>query len=353
MTLELDQRRELFEALQSALAETDLPQLLYLDLGISINDLPSDGIFKDKLIHLIAYCERRSQDFIDLLVKSAYEINPTNEKLKSFHEKYFKSFPQNPKEKADATNNSNSSNPEKRVKLEIRDFDLITLTNCAKKILENDYKTGLVCIYISSESNILRVKFLERLKKQLISNKPLGKQRIKADVQALDPKINSINGLAKDIYRKYKDALEKERDCIHSLGISKALEDNSYTNNFLDLLEQEFNGFDFKSRLVILMYGSEKPVFPDRAVQLPVPEFTADLIWTWISPVAGQSKWGSYFWENDWLNCIEERCLCPENKILRIDFVYQFLEKTVKWLLDENAFEPEEFLERISDEVGV
>jgi hypothetical protein len=93
MALERDQRKELFEALHSALDETDLSRLLYLDLEISISELPGSGGFKDKLIQLIDYCERRGQDFIDLLIKSAYEINPTNEKLKSFHEKYFKSFP--------------------------------------------------------------------------------------------------------------------------------------------------------------------------------------------------------------------------------------------------------------------
>ncbi len=350
MILDGNQCRELRDAILDAFTESDLESLVLLEFRVLLETITTAENLSKKVLDLIVHCEQQGSNYLERLIKSAYDEKPGNENLKRFHDKYFQISVTTPDEDESSTHEAAASEAKAYLFPEVGDFDLYDLISLQiKPVLRTN--AGLIGIAIPCESEKFRIKFCERLKKWLDSVNPKERRKVRiVDVQALDPKISSAEEVAKAIYTKCKDTLSKKRDVIYSVKVSAKLEDSSYANKFWQLLESEFHEFSFKSRLIIFMNGTDATIFPDRVHKFPAPRFDVEHVWNWIGPIAKNSAWGASFWQEDWMNCMNKKCSSPERHILIIERVYNFLDTTVR-LLGNNLSDKEDFIDKLRFEI--
>mgnify|MGYP001792539130 CR=1 FL=1 len=269
--MELDgaTREQLHGALVSSFSRSELRQLVDFKLDEDLDVIVGDQKeLSDVVLKLIRWCRRHSQ--VKRLIEAAHKGVPSNNELKLLYEK---AFPESLVIPSQTLRNKRFP--------EAHEFDMSGLME--RCLSEIHTKRGLVGLVVPCAEEAFRVRFCERLKKELGRKDILIKQPLQ-----LDPFID-VNDVVSRIAR-YKVNLNRQKDVICPVPLN-IFESSTLPNSFWSLLSENFKDENLRNRLIVVMYGRKNAVFPAGPMRLEPPKFQRVHVFQWIIRISQLAGW--------------------------------------------------------------
>ena len=325
MRLDNAQRKLLFQALLSSFPQVDdLEMLVDFELGENLGQIVGEAGGKSIVYKLIVWCE--AQGRLKELIDAASRERPKNPELCHFISCYKQFTVSRLSQRAPNAQKPLPNppvEPKGRSFPEACHFDLdVLIRECREAIYG---KKGLVGLTIPCPEPLFQEHFCERLRQDLGR-----KATKKRSPLAIDVNISAEQVVSR--VRGFKSDLLKDYDVICPLPIHISQPDSTLPDAVWQGLSEEFKNPEIKRRLIVVMFGGEKTVFPKGLINIKPPQFKEVDVYYWVVKVANILGWPEHSWES-WKSSVIADCLSdPTCGALEIWKVYERLELSLKLL---------------------
>ncbi len=323
MALTGQQVKQLCDALLSAFDMPRLRRMVRCELDQKLEQIAGGDDANDVVFALVSWAEAEGRDLE--LIQVACQMKPGNAELQAIAQQFLQP----------AQQEHSAASPRPRFP-EPCEFDLTGLMEDALPHLYG--KQGLVGFVIPCMEETFRVRFCERLKKEL------GRKNIKIrQPLQIDPFV-SIDQVVSRIHQYERDLL-RDHDVVCPMPISIFEPNSTIPDELWGRLSEIFKQTTAKRRLILFMYGRENAVFPRGLRRIRSPEFEAVHVFRWVVRMAEAMDWQEHIWEQ-WQEHMME-CCCSGNSAGPLDVRLAYEHLDVSMSLLQRQLSPEQFIQEL------
>lgn len=342
MRLDNTLRKQFFHALLSAFPQVDdLAMFVDFELGQNLEQIVGDATGKAVAYKLIVWCETngRLKDLIEAAARERAQNPDLCQFMVCFQQITVSSVAQGSIE-AISFRSTRPTEPRRQSFPETCHFDLNFLIQECREAIYG--KTGLVGLIIPCSESSFQEHFCERLKQDLGRKVTKKRSPLAIDVNiSAEQVVSRVRGFKRDLLKDY--------DVICPLPIHIAQPDSTLPDTIWQALLEEFQQTEIKRRLIIVMFGGAKTVFPDGPTHIEPPQFKEVDVHYWIAGVVKVLEWPEQALER-WKTGVVRDCWSDSTcKALEIWKVYERLELSLRLLQSHRV--ADDFLRELASEL--